>query len=339
MRGHAHFGALLFIATVVTSSIAEAQTLRTFTVGNWAGGAYARDGRFTHCASVSRYASGTIMMFSINRQYQWGVAFMNRDWRLRRDAEFNVALSVDGAPAISAPGHASHADQINVPLANSADLFERFRRGHALRVSVGDRVFSFNLEGTSAMLARLHDCVRRYTQPAGIASLSGGKARKGTTTADPIEDPALQAEAAVLLANVMAAANVRGYAMGAPEEAAQMGAHAYWKAPSILGSLLIIPTRRLDDPEIPGLVVGVNALRCNGAFMSGSLPSDGTRDVRVTTTCQRPGQPLATSYYFGIPRPRGGLYLFSTRTSGDGGREDAERTDEMIRKASYQMVN
>jgi hypothetical protein len=208
-----------------------------------------------------------------------------------------------------------------------------------LRVTAGERVFSFNLEGTSAMLAQLHDCVRRYTRPTSVANLSSGKGRAGSAAGDPVKDPVLQAEAAVLLANVMAAANVSGYAMGLPEEAAQMGAHAFWKAPSVLGSLLIIPTRRVDDPEIPGLVVGVNAMGCKGAFMSGSLPSDGTRGVRVTTTCQPQGEPLATSYYFGIPRPRGGVYLFTTRTTGNGSRDDAEQADEVIRKASYRAAN
>ena len=67
-----------------------------------------------------------------------------------------------------------------------------------------------------------------------------------------VQDPSLQAEAAVLLANVMAAANVSGYSMGSPEEAAKMSVHAVWAAPSVVGTLLIIPERRVDDPEIPG---------------------------------------------------------------------------------------
>ena len=45
----------------------------------------------------------------------------------------------------------------------------------------------------------------------------------------------------MLLANVMAAANVSGYAMGSPEEAAKMGAHAFWTGPSVVGSLLLSP--------------------------------------------------------------------------------------------------
>ena len=143
----------------------------------------------------------------------------------------------------------------------------------------------------------------------------------------------------MLLANVMAASNVAGYSMGAPEEAAKIGGHAYWTAPSARGILLIIPQRRIDDPEIPGAVIGINATGCKGAFMSGSLPVADTRTIRVTTTCQPPGQSLTTSYYFGIPRPRGGIYLFTTRTSQNGSREDVERADDLIRQATYRTVN
>jgi hypothetical protein len=219
------------------------------------------------------------------------------------------------------------------------ELFNRFRRGLVLRVAAANKVFSFNLEGTSAMLAQLHDCVRRYTQPANVANATGGKRSAAATTGATLENPVLQAEAAVLLANVVAAANVTGYSIGTPEEALGRSAHAVWTAPSVVGMLLIIPLRRIDDPEIPGLVTGINAMGCKGAFMSGSLPSNGSRTVRVTTTCQPPGQPMTTSYYFGIPRPRGGLYLFITQTTRDGGREDVERADEMIRQATYRTVN
>ena len=127
-----------------------------------------------------------------------------------------------------------------------------------------------------------------------------------------------------------------------PEKAAKRGRTPFGTAPSVAGSLLIIPVRRIDDLEIPGLVTGDQRDGCKGAFMSASLPSDGSRAVRVTATCQPSGQPLTTSYYFGIPRTRGGLYLFylfMTRTTPDGGRENAERADEDIRKASYQTVN
>jgi hypothetical protein len=341
MRGRAHFGAFAFVAALIASSaeIAEAQTLRTFTVGHWNAGAYGKDGRFSYCAAAGTYKSGITMRFAIDRQYRWSVGFMHRDWTMPRGMEFDVALEIDDGQPIYVRARAVDATRALMQLADSVALFDRFRRGRVLRVSTRSHMFSLELESSSAMLAQLHDCVRRYTQPVNVANPFDGKRRATSNPREAIENPALQAEAAVLLANVMAAANVSGYAMGSPEEAAKMGAHAFWTGPSVVGSLLIIPVRRVDDPEIPGLVTGINAMGCKGAFMSGSIPSDGAREVRVTTTCQPSGQPLSTTYYFGIPRPRGGLYLFATRTRQDGNREDAERADEMIRQATYRTVN
>jgi hypothetical protein len=332
----------LVIAVIASpAEIATAQTtLQSFRVGNWNVGAYARDGRrFTHCAASMTYDSGTKMLFSIERDYRWSMGLANRDWRLQRGNVYELAFFIDAATPISMKAEALDSTTVFIGLADSAALFDRFRRGNQLRVASTHSVFTFNLADTSAMLARLHDCVRRHSQPANVANLSGGKQRPGSPARDPVADPALQAEAAVLLANVMAASNVTGYSMGTPEEAAKIGGHAFWTAPSILGTLLIIPHRRIDDREIPGLVTGVNATGCSGAFMSGSLPVADTRTIRITTTCQRSGEALSTSYYFGVPRPRGGVYLFTTRTNRDGSRDDVERADDLIRQASYRSVN
>lgn len=341
MRRHARIFAFAFLAIVVASPVenAAAETLRSFTIGTWTAEARARDGRFSHCVASAHYGSGLHMLFHIDRRYRWSIGFLDRDWRMVDGSEFDVAFSIDDGQPIRARGRAVTPTQMVIVLTDSATLFDLFRRGSVLRVALRNGIRSFNLDGTSAMLTQLHDCVRRYTQPANVANSSDGKRRAGPTNRELVQDPSLQAEAAVLLANIMAAANVSGYSIGTPEQAAKMSVHAAWTAPSVVGTLLIIPVRRVDDPEIPGIVIGTNALGCKGAFMSGSLPSDGTREVRITTTCQPSGQPLTTSYYFGIPRPKGGLYLFTTTTTRDGRREDAEQTDEIIRKATYRAAN
>jgi hypothetical protein len=341
MRGRTRLFSWAFVVAFIASpaEIATAQTLQSFRIGNWQGGAYASNGRFTFCAAWATYNSGNSVRFAIDRQYRWGMDLANRAWQLRPGGVYELAFSIDGADPIRITAKAANSTELSFQLADSTELFNRFRRGNQLRVASTHSALTFNLADTSAMLARLHDCVRRHTQPATVANPSGGKQRPGSSARDTVADPALQAEAAVLLANVMAAANVRGYSMGAPEEAAKIGGHAFWTAPSALGTLLVIPHRRIDDPEIPGFVTGVNAMGCKGAFMSASLPATDARVVRATTTCQRPGEALSTSYYFGVPRPRGGIYLFTTRTNQDGGREDVERADDLIRQATFRTVN
>ena len=230
MRGRTRLHSWAFVAAVIASpiEIAAAQTsLQSFRVGSWNGGAFARDGRFTHCAASVTYASGITMRFAIDRQYRWSMGLTNRDWGLRPGGIYDLAFSIDGADPIGVTAEAINSTHVSIRLADSINLFNRFRRGKELRVASTRSVFTFNLVDSSAMLAQLHDCVRRHTQPATVAKLSGGKQRPGSSTRDPVADPALQAEAAVLLANVMAAANVSGYSMGAPEEAAKIGGHAF----------------------------------------------------------------------------------------------------------------
>lgn len=340
MRERAHVGGLVFAAAILATSVeaaAQVEVLQHFAVGNWEVAAYARGGRFSYCAGGTFYGSGIRMLFSIDRPYRWGMGFQHRNWRMTTGEEFDTALSVDGKQAIHMRAKVVEPTRLAMDLKDRV-LLDQLQYGLGLRASVENRVYSFDLDGISAMLSQLQQCARRYTQPASVANSQEGK-RRTVNTRETVRNPALQAEAAVLLANVMSAAKVSGYAMGTPEQAAKMSVHAVWTAPSVVGTLLIIPGRRVNDPEIPGLVTGLNAMECKGAFMSGSLPSDGTRAVRVTTTCQPPGQPLSTSYYFGIPRPKGGIYLFTTTTTQDGGREDAERADEMIRQATYRASN
>ncbi|MPZ39763.1 MAG: hypothetical protein GEU95_17225 [Rhizobiales bacterium] len=203
--------ALAATIVVFTAGMAVAQTsLRSFKVGNW-NGAFARDGRFTHCAASANYGSGISMLFSINRQYQWSMGFANRAWRLTPGEVYNLAFAIDGGEPTHARGEAINPSHAVVQLADSASLFSRFRRGFVLRVAAANQVFTFNLEGTSAMLAQLHSCVQQYTQPTNVARSANPFDRRPASSQKPEgppprANPAHQAEAAILLANVMSAA-------------------------------------------------------------------------------------------------------------------------------------
>jgi hypothetical protein len=297
MRSRAQFGALVLVAALIAPSIAMAQmqTLATFGIENWTGNAFAHNGRFSHCAASRSYGS-RMLVFDVDRQNHWSLSVINPEWRLPRDTVLPAGFSIDDGPTTQASGMATKATSVDIPLVESMNWSNRFRRGQVLNVAVGGGVLSFDLKGAAAILSQLFGCAREYGEPVTAAPQSPGgkKQSKAPSTRATLGDPALQAEAAVLLANVMSAANVTGYSMATPEEARKRSAHAAWTAPSVIGSLVIILGRRVDDPEIRGLVTGIKATGCKGAFMSASLPSDG-RVVRVTTTCQLQDQPLITS--------------------------------------------
>jgi hypothetical protein len=66
-------------ALTLGQSVASADTIRNFNIGNWLAGAYSFHGsrNFSHCAASASYRSGISMFFSINREFQWKLAFAN----------------------------------------------------------------------------------------------------------------------------------------------------------------------------------------------------------------------------------------------------------------------
>jgi hypothetical protein len=149
---------------------------------------------------------------------------------------------------------------------------------------------------------------------------------------------ALVAEATVTVANLLGAAGVTGFQMGSAEDAAKLGADAVWNSGNVIGTIRILENVRIDDPKITGAVIGHSAKSCKGAFLSGSLPEaedEGKRSLRIFTTCQH-NLNTTTVYYFGVPRPKSGIYLFATISAGPP--EQVKETDSGLRTAAYRLV-
>jgi hypothetical protein len=325
---------------VCVGSSAKAEVLRNFQVANWFAGAYSFDGTraFSHCAGSTRYNSGIFVIFSINRGYAWNMGFGNPQWRLTKGQQYDIAFSVDGSPPIVAKAEAAGTNSAFVPLADSAELFSQFRRGRMLQVAAANEVFSFNLDGTSALLPALLNCVRQETTPVGASNpfvAQPATKRAGPSRATPSRE-ALQAEAAIIGANVLGAAGIRGFSLGSAEDAAKLKVDAVWTSDTLVGKIVIADGLRLDDPNIPSTLIGEDAKSCKGAFLSGSLPeSDGKAMLRIFTSCQMEKQ-NSTVYYLAVPRPKGGIYVFATISNGS--QEEVKEADSGLRNAVFKVV-
>jgi hypothetical protein len=144
-----------------------------------------------------------------------------------------------------------------------------------------------------------------------------------------------QAEAAVLLANVMGLNKVPGFSVLPADEAAKYDSDALWIATDVIGALKVVPEVQIDDPKIASVLLGKAAEDCKGAFLSGSLPDvSRNRSVRVFTSCQG-DKTTITTYYLAVRRPKGGLYLFTTFSSTQ---ETVKQADENLRQAVFQVV-
>jgi hypothetical protein len=253
------------------------------------------------------------------------------------------AFSIDGSAPIFAKAIAITTELAGVKLADSSELFARFRRGNMLQVSSANQVFSFSLDGTSALLPALLACVRQETTPVVAQTNPFAAQQQQAPTqqqapkqAQPSRD-LLQAEATLTAANILGAAGIEKFSLGSLEEAAKLKAEAIWTAGALVGTVKIAENVKLDNPEIPSILIGDDAKTCSkGAFLSGSLPdSDSKEMLRIFTSCQQDKKNW-TTYYLAVPRPKGGIYLFSTMS--DGPQEAVKEADSGLRTAVFKSV-
>jgi hypothetical protein len=256
----------------------------------------------------------------------------NPGWRLNVGANYDLTFSIDGGEAFPATAIARLPDMVELPLADSTILFNQFRKGHLLEVISANQVFDFNLDGSSAVLIALLNCVREQLTPVVSNPFAPRTEPNGISTPGSSRG-AQQTEATVLLANVLSAASFQGFHVGSAEEATKFGADAIWVASNLVGMLNVVESVQINDPEIRAYLIAADAKLCNGSFASGALPeTDGNGEVRLFTGCQEGGK-TTTSYYLVVPRPKGGVYVFGTATRGT--QETLRATDNTLRSAVF----
>lgn len=330
--------ALLAGILVLSSGPVQSAQLRSFQIGEWTAGAYSsnKTGEFNHCAASARYKSGISVLFSVNKNLRWGMGFAKSDWRLRRGQSYDIAFTVDDMTPISAKAIAFRDDAVEVPLTNSVELFNRFRRGHQLSVATAGQVFKFNLTDTNKVLIALLSCASNGGR--AVASSNPFEKPQPAQGRDGADSAVYKAEAIALVANLLSLSGVQGFTIMGPDEASRLKSHAAWSASDVLGTLNILSGDQKSLLDVaPSTLIGRDAGACKGTFFSGSIPDDGGASlVRVFTTCQEPEKKSSTAYYLAVPRKKGGVYVFMTASRGS--EEPAKAADSNIRAAVFKAI-
>jgi hypothetical protein len=151
---------------------ASADTLSTFKIGNWSAGAYSTNGTsvFDHCAGAAMYKNGTNMAFAVSRTFQWSMGFENPNWSLTVGQSYPIGFTVDGGSASQAMAIAISKNEVEVPLADSVPLFEKFMHGEVLKVNAATQTFTFDLTNTVELLPALLRCVQGYVGVQGSSA-------------------------------------------------------------------------------------------------------------------------------------------------------------------------
>ena len=320
-------------------SVAVAEPLYRFKVGSWDAGAYSRrDSRqFNHCAGSATYNSGVSVVFAVGRDYGWSMMLANPDWTLTRGRSYNLGFSVDGDVSTWRTGTAITSNGVEIELPPTSEVFQQFRRGHTLQVTVASgRSFYFNLTDTSILLPALLRCV--YTnlnpQPAPTTTSNPFVSATSPAATNPAKErtPVHRAEAVAFVANMLGAAGISGFKI--LDESKGSDSDAVWTIGSdTFGTL------RIDTENAPTVIsvatIAVDGATCKSKFMSGSMPPDAKdKTFRLFTKCGE-GTEAITMYYFVIPRKRGGHYLVGTGAVGSD--EPARKTESDVRAAAFTL--
>jgi hypothetical protein len=326
------------LALVGAPRAASAETLYNFQVAGWTAGAYTRQNtkQFNHCAAAAAYNSGIVMTFSVSRGYHWSMGFSHRGWRLTPGQTYNIAFTVDRDQPIGARAAAISPSQVEVVLAESTHLFQRFRQGQQLRVAAAGQILTFNLTGTSQVLPALLRCVQANVQPAASPTVTANPfaapaPASAASTANQGRPPAYRAEAVALAANILGSAGIVGFRIMDDDQNGFLD--AAWRADKLFGMV------RIEPKEPPALIsagmIAVDAAGCKTRFASGSMPAtDSNEPVRMFTKCGD-GDQGWTVYYFIMQRKAGGHYLVGTGSSGSD--EPARQAESDIRQATFKL--
>lgn len=334
MRTVVACGAILALVSVPRA--ASADQLYNFRIAGWYAGAYTKQNtkQFNHCGASASYNNGIIVTFTVSRAYQWSMGFSHSAWRLTRGQSYNIAFTVDHDQPIGGRAIAISATQVEVPLADSSQLFQRFRQGQQLRVAAAGQVLAFNLTGTSQVLPALLRCVQANLQSATSPTIAANPfvAPAPTGSASKERSPAYRAEAVSLAANVLGSAGVSGFRILDADK--NLASDAAWIAEKTFGVIRIEPR---DPPEmISATTIAVDAATCKTKFASGSIPATTNGEwPRMFTKCGEDNEAL-TVYYFIVPRKAGGHYLIGTGAIGSD--EPARQVESDIRRATLTVT-
>lgn len=156
---------LAALAAAMLFAPAHAAQIASYKVATWDVGVYTNDqsGRFSHCAAAARYQSGITLLFSVSESLEWAIGFSSPEWNLREGRNFDVQFRIDGGAVTTVSGRAVNNRLVRATLPDSAALFNQFRYGYRMVVSINDNPdVAFNLNNTNAMLTDILNCARKY---------------------------------------------------------------------------------------------------------------------------------------------------------------------------------
>lgn len=354
MRRSIVAGILVSVAIAVPAQ-AEMLPGTGFVLGNWRGGAYEINKRFTHCAMSAGYVSGITMFFSVSDNWTWRVQWHHRSWRLTPGQSVPITYQIDSYPPRSLTAHAIEGQLARAELPREADVFEQFRRGYMLTVVAEGQRYQFKLDGTYAALTQLGNCVKAHREIASLNPPPSPAPESPRTTDNP---PAVRKawpratadqrlEATKVVANIMARSDLGDFRILPDSEVKALdneflnSADVVWQTTGLLGLLRIVPKGLVDGADdIASEILAGDSKSCKGTFASGFVTDDVDGAAkRMFTACETSLAGIMLRYTI-VPAADGSHYVFITtgRRGEQANREVIDKGEASLRKAVHEVM-
>lgn len=318
--------AAIFLAFTLPAEAANTDAIprSDMQYGNWTGSAYTDETRFSHCALSASYKSGISVHFAIDRDYLWRIGFSHEEWQLKPGDVYDVRYRIDRRRAIDAKAEVINETFMMAELIAKDYIFDQFRRGNTLNITIGDSDYAFSLKGTSRALSGLLRCVDQYIDyrpPARAARAPDPQPRQEEPASD-IEAPSPQDMLAAtrFIVNMFAASEFAGYelldqaTMAEPDSPNFFRTAAVgWTTSSIVGTVHVFDAAKYAAPDILAELFAIDARGCPGSFASGSKKSTINAAVLSGfTACKHEGAYKFYTDYLAFPQSGNKLYLISS---------------------------
>jgi S1-C subfamily serine protease len=158
---------LLLSGLIFSAPAFAAGPFGTIRVGNWQGGAYTNDsdGTFSHCAALSRYASGISVIVSYNVKNQWLMGFASPKFHLTKGETFPIDLTFDGESQVRLFGTAVSDQLISAIMVPNA--LRDFKKATLMVAVAKESTSQFALSSTGPLLSVISNCVTKV-KTAGV---------------------------------------------------------------------------------------------------------------------------------------------------------------------------
>lgn len=351
---------LLILSGLVAPARADLISGSNIQSGNWYGGAYDANGRFSHCVVSSNYQSGVTLHFSVAANYTWRVGWSHANWQLNVGQVAPVSVWVDNAGPYDLQAKSVTNLLIAADLPYNNQTFELIRRGNRMTVRMPGGTYYFDLTGSSAALEQVVGCFNRYlsytspTQPKPPAPTTTPQPTPPQPSQPPVAQPPpsagptpeQRAAAKRALASIVGKAEMTGTRILDAEEvksrnsAYLSASDVVWVDDATVGAMRVLPASATPLQGLVNTFIEADRKHCTAGLQSGNAQDErGSAVLRAHTTCQRDNGILEVRYIV-VPRPDGTRYLFTTvGTVAYGAKMNRVRAgDAGLRQAIYAIL-